>query len=35
MEEELLPIKVAYKIKNPEKLDIGTLNKEYFTKLGN
>ena len=34
MEEEL-PIRVAFKVSKSKKMDIGSLNREYFTKLGN
>lgn len=33
--DELLPIKMAYKLTHSDKLDIGTLNREYFPKIGN
>lgn len=33
--DELLPIKMAYKLMHSDKLDIGTLNREYFPKIGN
>jgi hypothetical protein len=33
--EEQLPIRVAFKVSKSEKMDIGSLNREYFTKLGN
>ncbi len=33
--DELLPIKMAYKLTHSDKLDIGTLNREYFQKIGN